>query len=94
MDIQQVNETGKAIQKALEKNTCGWANTQALQEIEGLCDEALKFSDNSPYISEKVAGIKSFAAILYSARGCQQHGGAEKVRDKVYDYAYRLTTWE
>jgi CRISPR/Cas system CMR-associated protein Cmr1 (group 7 of RAMP superfamily) len=94
MDINRVNEAGKAIQKALESYTYGWPNIQARQEIERLADEALKFSDNDHYVSEKVTSLKSFAAILYSTRKFEKWGGAEKVRDMIYADAYRLTTWE
>jgi hypothetical protein len=94
MDIVRVNKAGKAIQKVLVDNTYGWPHKQALLKIERLADEALKFSDNDHYVSEKVAGVKEFAAILYSARKHKKHGGAEKVRGLVNAYAYRLTTWE
>ena len=94
MDIDGVNEAGKAIHEVLETYTYGCRNDEALTKVNSLADGALKLSDNDPYVSEKVASIKSFAAILYSVRKHERYGGAEKVRSIIFSDAYRLRTWD
>jgi hypothetical protein len=94
MDIDRVNEAGKAIQKALSDFTFGWPNYHARDEIIRLAEEALIFSDKDSYVTEKVTDIKNYATMLYSTGKFQRFGGAEKVRDTLNALAYRLTTWE
>jgi hypothetical protein len=100
MDIDKVNEAGKAIREAVRSYTHGWPNVEALREITRLADHALFVSGHNAYVSEKASSIKSFAEILYSARRHKKwdqggsRTGADRIRDILYSDARALEVWQ
>lgn len=87
MDVERLNQAGGAILQVLESQTYGWANAEALREITRLANEALSASDHHSDVAEKVASIKAFSAILYSARKHRAYdAGARSGADVVHSF--------
>ena len=98
MDVKRVNQAGEAIRAVVESHTYGWANSEALREVKRLADEALLASEHHSDVSVQVTAIKSWAAMLYSARkhrGYDQGSqtGADAVRRFIFSHARTLARW-
>jgi hypothetical protein len=95
---EKVRVLGEAIQKVLQEHPGGQPNVTALGQITALADEARHASGGDAYVCEKVSSIKSFSAILYSARKHRKYdegfpNGSDKVRSFIFGYAQRLRNW-
>ena len=96
--IERVKEAGESILQVIKDEPGGCKNDKALARITQLADDAVWNSEYDGYISGKASSIKSYAAVLYSARKHRKFddrfpNGADKVRSIIASEARALTHW-
>jgi len=86
---QRANAIYLQLAQCLKTNSCGGRNTEALHDMQILCDNlksiSSSFNENADYLREKASALRGWAAILYSPR---KHAAwdspAESGADRVY----------
>lgn len=72
----------EAVEKTIDKAAYGWANLDAMREIEAQVF-TLKTGRSDAYISEKICIISEKARDRYSLRKADKWGGSEQVKQTI-----------
>lgn len=79
MDGDRILAEVTAIESILKDSTKGWANTTAKSDIERRLWSIEHASGVGHGVGEKVASIRAWIEILFSARKHTRYGGPDKV---------------
>lgn len=95
---EKLQEVAAKAKNAIQTNSHGWKNEDALREMRTLCSEMRFHAGVDAYASEKIVGLLSSAEILYSSRKHQKYdtpneSGADRVKFFCYSYASSIESW-
>jgi hypothetical protein len=88
---QRANAIYLQLAECLKANSCGGRNTEALRDMQILCDNlkliSSSFNEDAGYLRDKASSLGGWAAILYSPR---KHAAwdnpTESGADRVYHF--------